>query len=132
MGRADQKGPQSSQNGDGASDLRALISQLEAELRSATRRGASGASSLRLDARATAERTWRVTADRPYGGRGGLVGSAQRPVKAVVRKLARWYVEPVFADQRAFNAALLRLVDELYAENERLRAELDRRPAPTP
>ena len=54
---------------------------------------------------------------------------ARRPVKAVVRKLTRWYVEPVFADQRAYNAALLRLVDELRGDNERLRAELERRPA---
>ena len=36
----------------------------------------------------------------------------------------RWYVEPAFADQRAYNDALLRLVDDLYDEIDRLRAEL--------
>ncbi len=61
------------------------------------------------------------------GGRAGFVGALQKPVKLAVRKLARWYVEPVFADQRAFNAAVLKLVDDLYAENERLRARLSAR-----
>jgi hypothetical protein len=126
LGEVDEKDPQSEQNGDAPIDVRALVSQLEAELRSTTRRGASGASSLWLDARSTGERTWRVTADRPPPGRGRTVGAVQRPVRAAVRKLVRWYVEPVFADQRAFNAALLKLVDELHAENERLRAELER------
>ena len=119
----------SGENGGDAVDVDALIRQLEAELRRGGRRGVAAGSSMWLDARATADRTWRVSADRPAAGRGGKVGALQRPVKAVVRKLARWYVEPVFADQRAYNAALLRLVDELRAENERLRSELDRRPA---
>jgi hypothetical protein len=34
-------------------------------------------------------------------------------VKAVLRKLMRWYVEPVAYDQRSFNAVTLRLIDEL-------------------
>jgi hypothetical protein len=42
-----------------------------------------------------------------------------------VRKLTRWYVEPVFADQRGYNDALLKLVDELAAEVDRLRARVD-------
>jgi hypothetical protein len=46
-------------------------------------------------------------------------------VKLAVRKLTRWYVEPVFADQRGYNDALLKLVDELAAEVDRLRARVD-------
>ena len=42
-----------------------------------------------------------------------------------VRELTRWYVEPVFADQRGYNDALLKLVDELAAEIDRLRARVD-------
>ena len=57
--------------------------------------------------------------------RGGAVGALYTPVKLILRKLVRWYVEPVFADQRAYNDALLRLVDDLYDETDRLRAELD-------
>jgi hypothetical protein len=34
-------------------------------------------------------------------------------------------VEPAFEDQRAYNDAVLRLVDDLYDENDRLRAELE-------
>ena len=114
-------------SGDRQVDVAALFAQLADEVHRAGPRGADGASAERVNARAAAERLWRVTADRPAGGRGGAAGALQRPVKAVVRKLTRWYVEPVFADQRAFNAELLRLVDDLYAENERLRAELARR-----
>ena len=110
-------------------DLEALFAQLSEEVRRLGPRtvAGDGASSVRLNARAQAERLWRVTADRPPGGRTGFAGALQRPVKLAVRKLARWYVEPVFADQRAFNSAVLKLIDDLYAENERLRAELERR-----
>ena len=45
------------------------------------------------------------------------------PVKRAVRKLMRWYVEPVAAQQRSFNLAVLTLVDELA---ERVEAELSR------
>ena len=48
------------------------------------------------------------------------------PVKAVLRKLMRWYVEPLAYDQRSFNAATLRLVDDLQEQVDRLQAELER------
>jgi hypothetical protein len=79
-----------------------------------------------VNARAAADRLWPVSADRHVGGRAGVAGVLYRPVKLVLRKLVRWYVEPVFADQRAYNDALLRLVDDLYDEIDRLRAELER------
>ena len=105
-------------------DLAALIAQLREEIRrTGPRRGGNGgASSARLNARAGAERVWRVSADRPIGGRGGVAGAALRPVKLVVRKLVRWYVEPAFADQRAFNDAILKLVDMLFDEADAARA----------
>jgi hypothetical protein len=112
--------------GISAPEIAALVAQLEEEIRLAgPRSAASGrASSVRLNARAVADRLARVTADRPLGGRGGAIGAVQTPVKLAMRKLVRWYVEPVFADQRAFNDALLKLVDDLYAEIDRLEAEL--------
>jgi hypothetical protein len=116
-------------------DLSALIAQLEDEVRRAGPRHLAGAraSSVRVNARAAADRLARVTADRPLGGRAGVVGTLQKPVKLAVRKLARWYVEPVFADQRAYNDALLKLVDDLYDQIDRLEAELrDARAAPGP
>jgi len=108
------------------SDLSALIAQLEDEVRRAGPRHLAGAraSSVRVNARAAADRLARVTADRPLGGRTGAVGALQKPVKVLVRKLTRWYVEPVFADQRGFNDALLKLVDDLYDQIDRLEAEL--------
>jgi hypothetical protein len=42
-------------------------------------------------------------------------GVALRPLKALLRSMMRWYVEPPLADQRRFNAAVLELLDELNA-----------------
>ncbi len=107
-------------------DVAALVAQLEDEIRRTGPRHRSGAaaSSIRVNARAAADRLWPVSVDRHVGGRGGAVGALYKPVKLGLRKLMRWYVEPAFADQRAYNDALLRLVDDLYDEIDRLRAEL--------
>ena len=51
-------------------------------------------------------------------------GGIGTPVKAVLRKLMRWYVEPLAYDQRSFNAATLRLIDDLQEQVDRLQAEL--------
>jgi SAM-dependent methyltransferase len=68
-------------------------------------------------ARDQAERYWAVTADRPYLHKPGAWGRARGlllvPVKAVLRRLMRWYVEPALAQQRDFNASVLKALDEL-------------------
>ena len=58
----------------------------------------------------------------------GVRGGLGTPVKAVLRKLMRWYVEPLAYDQRSFNAAALRLIDDLEARVAQLEAELKQRP----
>jgi hypothetical protein len=42
-----------------------------------------------------------------------------------LRKAMRWYVEPLAYDQRSFNAAALRLVDDLQAQVDELQRELE-------
>ena len=74
-----------------------------------------------------AERLWPVSADRNLRLRPGVRGGAGTPVKAVLRKLMRWYVEPLAYDQRSFNAAVLRLVDDLDTRIAQLEAELKSR-----
>jgi hypothetical protein len=37
----------------------------------------------------------------------------------------RWYVEPLAYDQRSFNAAVLRLIDDLQDQVDRMQAELE-------
>lgn len=98
-------------------DVRALLDELREEIR---RSGADpgGGGGDRVAARAEAERLWPVSADRSLRLRPGVRGGVGTPVKAVLRKLMRWYVEPLAYDQRSFNAAVLRLVDDL---DERLR-----------
>jgi hypothetical protein len=68
-------------------------------------------------AREEAERMWAVSAERSFReaseGWARARGLALRPVKAVLRSMMRWYVEPPLADQRRFNAAVLELLDEL-------------------
>jgi hypothetical protein len=80
-----------------------------------------------LAARAQAERAWAVTAERPFEQpptrRGRVQGLFFVPVKRLLRKLMRWYVEPVAANQRSFNLAILNLVDELA---ERVEADVKR------
>ncbi|MGZ8707741.1 MAG: class I SAM-dependent methyltransferase [Gaiellaceae bacterium] len=87
-------------------DVAALFDRLREELRRGAvhedSRGAEFAST-----RALAERFWPVTAERPAGG--GPKGA----VKRFLRKLRRWYVEPLAADQRVFNDSVLKLVDAL-------------------
>ena len=68
---------------------------------------------VRLSVRDQAERLWPISAERPIVGKGG-------PLKAVLRRLMRWYVEPAFADPRAFNDAVLKLIDDLDERLQRL------------
>src|SRR5205085_2391323 len=42
------------------------------------------------------------------------------PLRRVLQRLMRWYVEPVLAEQRAFNGAVLKLYDELDERLSRL------------
>jgi hypothetical protein len=71
----------------------------------------------RLAWRLTAERFASVTGDLPYMYRPGTLGRIRGlllvPIKFVLRKLMRWYVEPIAVQQREFNAAILRALDEL-------------------
>ena len=122
-----------SPNGDpvGTPDVAALFERLKEEVRrSGATPGAAGGGEPedRLAARAEAERLWPVSADRSLQLRPGVRGQLANPVKAVLRKLMRWYVEPLAYDQRSFNAAALRLIDDLEARVAELEAELARRP----
>jgi hypothetical protein len=109
-------------------DVEELVRRLEEEVR---RFGSAVGSSPEADggerraAREDAERLWPVSADRSLRLRPGVRGGLGTPVKAVLRKLMRWYVEPLAYDQRSFNAAVLRLVDDLQAQVDRLEAELE-------
>ncbi|MBA3332684.1 MAG: hypothetical protein H0U30_01720 [Actinobacteria bacterium] len=76
-------------------------------------------------ARAEAERLWPVSADRSLRLRPGVRGGVGTPVKGVLRKLMRWYVEPLAYDQRSFNAASLRLIDDLQQQVDQLEAEVE-------
>jgi SAM-dependent methyltransferase len=72
--------------------------------------------------RREAETLWAVSAERPFQSRPGPLGRtrglALAPVKATLRRLMRWYVEPLAADQRRFNAAALKLIDALSERSD--------------
>ncbi|HVM17816.1 MAG TPA: hypothetical protein VM290_09570 [Gaiellaceae bacterium] len=92
------------------------------ELRRSIRGGGGEAADPWSRARAAAAEAARVSADREAGP------GARLPFrKRLGRRLLRWYVEPVFEDQRLFNEALLRLVDDLHAQLDELERELGRR-----
>jgi hypothetical protein len=112
---------------EGTVDVDALFRQLKEEVRrsGSDPGGAAGSDGERQVARAEAERLWPVSADRSLRLRPGVRGGLGTPVKAVLRKLMRWYVEPVAYDQRSFNAAALRLIDDLQQQVDRLQAEVE-------
>jgi hypothetical protein len=95
-----------------------IVARLQGELR---RSGAfaeeGGQRGTALGARAQAEQFSHVTLDRPLlykpGTRGRIRGTLLAPIKLVLRKLIRWYVEPAFAEQRDFNASILGALEQL-------------------
>jgi hypothetical protein len=99
---------------DETTEVGALFQKLKEEVRAAgPRREGVPPAHVRLSVRNQAERLWPISAERPIVGKGG-------PLKSVLRRLMRWYVEPAFADQRAFNDAVLKLVDDLDERLQRL------------
>ncbi len=107
----------------GEIDVAALAARLRDELAG----GADGAEAGRgrlLAARHRAERVWAVTSDRPIERNPGPKGWIAYPVKRALRPFLRWYVEPLAAEQRMFNDAMLKVLDGLSAELDA--AETDR------
>ncbi|MBA3245671.1 MAG: hypothetical protein H0T61_10935, partial [Actinobacteria bacterium] len=106
----EENAPSAGISSNGEPDVAALFAQLKEEVR---RSGAApgdtggGSDADRLAARGDAERLWPVSADRPLQLRPGFSGRLANPAKAVLRKLMRWYVEPLAYDQRSFNASAL-------------------------
>jgi hypothetical protein len=102
-------------------DVAALFERLKEEVRAGGPETADTApAQVRLSVRDQAERLWAVSADRPVVGKAGAV-------KRFLRRFMRWYVEPPFADQRAYNDAVLRLIDDLDERVARLERQ---RPGP--
>ena len=99
------------------SDVEALFAKLKEEVRAAGPRSADvPPAQVRLSVRDQAERLWPISAERPIVGKAG-------PVKLFLRRFMRWYVEPAFADQRAFNDAVLKLIDDLDERIRRLESK---------
>jgi len=100
-------------------DVADLFERLREELRRGTGAGDSPGAEFAAT-RALAERFWPVTAERPAGG--GPKGL----VKRFLRKLMRWYVEPLAADQRLYNNSVLKLVDALSERADAAMASRER------
>lgn len=94
-------------------DVEALFAQLQDEVRWGGAAPVDGDRSARAAWRSQAERMWPVSAERPIKRRPGLRGLAAYGIKKVLRPFLRWYVEPLAAEQRGYNDALLKLVDDL-------------------
>jgi O-antigen chain-terminating methyltransferase len=94
-------------------DVEALVERLREELAAPGSGAAAGSRGRFLAARAQAERVWPVSAERLVVRRPGLKGTVLHPVKKVLARLMRWYVEPFAAEQREYNDALLKAADAL-------------------
>jgi hypothetical protein len=114
-------------------DIAAIFERLQHELRRG--RSTSNGQSTRpvrrapLASRTEAERAWAVSAERPieHPPDRRLRRFILAPVKRALRKLMRWYVEPVAAQQRSFNLTILSLIDELAERAEADATRLERR-----
>src|SRR5262249_6040409 len=104
-------------------DVAALFERLKEELRRAGAGSVNGSQG--LAARTQAERMWAVSAERPIERRRGPKGTAAYALKVVLRPFLRWYVEPLAAEQRSFNDAVLKVVDDLYERTDRAGAGRD-------
>ena len=90
-------------------DIGALYARLQREVARTTR--SEGANWAEL--RDLAER-YRVLGTRASLRRApGLRGAIVYPLKRTLYPLLRWYVEPIAHEQRMFNDAALKLIDEL-------------------
>jgi hypothetical protein len=101
-------------------EIAAIFARLKDEVRNRPAEGGTrGVGSMAYSpgtARLRAERTWSVSAERPFQNppdQGVPRRYLAAPTKRTLRKLMRWYVEPLAAEQRSFNLAILTLVDEL-------------------
>jgi len=97
-------------------DVAALFARLKEEVTRTAPSRADGAAAAAgwTRWRDEAERAWPVTVDHTVERLPGPKGAAAYPVKRGLRRLMRWYVERLAADQRAFNDAALKLIDALH------------------
>lgn len=106
-------------------DVAELFARLKEEVRkgpTAYQGNGAGLASTRAAARAQAERFWPVSAERALERRRGPRGTVLHPVKGFLRKLMRFYVEPLALEQRSFNDAALKLVDAISEQFDALEA----------
>ncbi len=105
-------------------DVEALFAQLQEEVRWGGAAAGNGGRdrSARIAWRGQAERMWPVSAERPIKRRPGVRGLVAYGVKRTLRPFLRWYVEPLAAEQRGYNDALLKLVDDLSERADRASA----------
>ena len=101
-------------------DVDALFDRLQEEVRWGGAAPANG--NARLAWRNQAEGLWSVSAERPIRRRAGAKGFVAYGVKRALRPFLRWYVEPLAAEQRGYNDAMLKLVDELSERADRAAA----------
>jgi hypothetical protein len=122
-------------------EIQAIVMQLQHELSAANpiAEGEEPAPRPELPSRRELDRLWNVSAERGYASKPGTAGRVRGalllPFKWVLRRLMRWYVEPMAADQRAFNVAVVRTLDELAdwtrSELARIEGERDKSPGDT-
>src|SRR5512133_759688 len=106
-----------------SADASAVFERLKEDVRRRSRRSGNGRSGRAHESgRGDAERLWAVSVDRPIERRRGPLGPLVYVVKRVMRKLMSWYVGPFAAEQRSFNAAMLRVADDLSERADDLRA----------
>lgn len=104
-----------------------ILRQLKRELRSQRLRDETGQSPRMTTVLAEVGITSEVNPHQPIAWPDwpkGLLPKAVALIQKVVRRLLRWYIDPLVKEQNQFNAAVTMTLGALVQENKQLRAEL--------
>ena len=108
-------------------EVQRALADLEQRVRQRRRlMGDGAAGDIKHDAWRDVTDNWHVSAHLPVTWSVPVVGRAVALAKRATRLLLRWYINPIVDQQNDFNAAAVRALSDLAAENERLRAALER------
>lgn len=112
----------------GSSEIEATLAAIKRRVRERQGLSSDGPDEAPAEARSAlteAMEAAHISAHTPILWDVPVVGRGIALTKRVVRLLLRWYINPIVDQQNDFNAAAVRALSDLAAENERLRVALE-------
>ena len=108
-------------------EIAAILKQLKREVRNQRLKGEMDQSVTMTTALAQVQLASQVNPHQPIAWPNwppGLWPKVVALIQKVIRRLLRWYIDPIVEEQNHFNAAMTAALGMMVEENTRLRAEL--------